>query len=82
MTRRARGFRGPRWESRTGGHFNVIVVMYRMSLALNAAVMVSHVFFSIRRVSGVDPVGWGGCLSGSSSPPGQRKLEHKKVDVF
>ena len=51
------GFRGARCESRTGGHFNVIVVMYRMSLVLNAVVMVPHVYF-IRRVSGADAVGW------------------------
>ena len=82
MTRRARGFRGARWESRTGGHFNVIVVIYRMSFVLNALVMVSQVFLcSVSQ--GCRPSWLGGGISGSSSPtPDPRELENKKVDVF
>ena len=68
MSRRARGFRGARWESRTGAHFNVIVVIYRMSLVLNAVVMASQVFLVFGE-SGVPTQLVGGGIWGSSPPP-------------
>ena len=82
MTRRARGFRGGAGSHAHGGHFNVIVVMYGMSLVLNAVVMVSHVFSLFGEA--VVPTQLAGGVYREAGPPspGPPQLENKKVDVF
>ena len=61
-------FRGARWEPGTGGNFNVIVVIYRMSLVLNAVVMTSQGFLLFGE-SGVPTQLVGGWYMGKQPPP-------------